>query len=492
MDELRVVVETMKPDVVALTETWTNDDIDNNFLMINGYEIIERKDRTDTDRGRGGGVLVYVNKKRCAWKVEIEGDFSQFACVRIKGAKRDLEIVVVYRSPNSNKTNDDSLCALMRKTNPNSLILGDFNYPGIRWSTGGSDAKSREFLEVVEDEYMSQHVDGPTHINGNVLDLVITRDDEMVESVTMEGRLGKSDHEMILTRLKTDATKETRSVFMRDLSKANYKEMKARISLVNWSNEMEARNIEECWLFFKDFLDGIVDEFVPLKRKKGRRATPWLNKEIKAAIKEKKKAWDEWKRRKRETDKREYKKCENRVKKLIRNRKNAVDKQVARDSKTNPKRFFSFINSAKRSRSSIGPLTADGELVTDPRQQAEVLNNYFSSVFTRSDVKPPTKDPSGIDKLNDVDMSAERIKNAISRIHEYASPRPDDVTNKIIVELKDEIADPLSSLVQKSLDEMMIPNEWRMSNVTPIYKLKGSKADPEITGRLASRAMYVS
>ena len=164
--------------------------------------------------------------------------------------------------------------------------------------------------------------------------------------------------------------------------------------------------------------------------------------------------------------KKEYKKCENRVKKLIRNRKNAVEKQVARDSKTNPKRFYSFINSAKRSRSSIGPLTANGELVTDLLQQA------------RSIVNPPSKDPTGIVRLDDVVVSEVTVKNAINRIHEFASPGPDDVTNKIIVELKDEIADPLSRLLRKSLDEMKIPSEWRMSNVTPIYKLKGSKADP--------------
>ena len=63
MDELRAIVETKKMDVIALTETWTNDDIDNDFLSLNGYEVIDRKDRADTDRGRGGGVLIYVDKK---------------------------------------------------------------------------------------------------------------------------------------------------------------------------------------------------------------------------------------------------------------------------------------------------------------------------------------------------------------------------------------------------------------------------------------------
>ena len=53
MAEFRAVVEMKRPDVVALTETWTNVDIDNNFLHISDYEIIEREVRVDTNRGRG-------------------------------------------------------------------------------------------------------------------------------------------------------------------------------------------------------------------------------------------------------------------------------------------------------------------------------------------------------------------------------------------------------------------------------------------------------
>ena len=65
MDEMRAVVNLKKPDVIALTETWTNSDISDEFLNLDGYELIERKDREDTDRGRGGGILVYVNKEIC-------------------------------------------------------------------------------------------------------------------------------------------------------------------------------------------------------------------------------------------------------------------------------------------------------------------------------------------------------------------------------------------------------------------------------------------
>ena len=74
-----------RPDVVALTETWTNVDIDNNFLHISDYEIIEREDRVDTNRGRGGGILVYVRKGICAWKEKVDGAFCHCVSVKLKG-----------------------------------------------------------------------------------------------------------------------------------------------------------------------------------------------------------------------------------------------------------------------------------------------------------------------------------------------------------------------------------------------------------------------
>ena len=101
MDELRTVVFMNKPDIIALTETWTNCDIDNNFLNVEGYEVVARGDREDTEKGRGGGVLIYVKKTRCAWEIEIGSDFCQCKAVMIKGKKRDLAVYVVYRSPNS-------------------------------------------------------------------------------------------------------------------------------------------------------------------------------------------------------------------------------------------------------------------------------------------------------------------------------------------------------------------------------------------------------
>ena len=149
--------------------------------------------------------------------------------------------------------------------------------------------------------------------------------------------------------------------------------------------------MEESWCIIKGVIDSLVEKWVPWKRKRGRRNKPrWMNGEIQKAVKAKKTAWKRWKRSGTEEDKKEYKKWEGKTKKLIRNRKNAFERNVAKESKTNPKLFYSYINSARRNRSPIGPLLSGDELVVNPKAQSDVLNRYFSSVITRCDSESPS------------------------------------------------------------------------------------------------------
>ena len=60
IDELKHSTYNLKPNVICICETWTNDSILNAYLSIEDYSILCRKDRNDTDQGKGGGLLVYV------------------------------------------------------------------------------------------------------------------------------------------------------------------------------------------------------------------------------------------------------------------------------------------------------------------------------------------------------------------------------------------------------------------------------------------------
>ena len=58
VDELTGLIYTKPVDIVAVTESWLHNTIENRLLQLNHHNLF-RKDRIT---GRGGGVCVYVKK----------------------------------------------------------------------------------------------------------------------------------------------------------------------------------------------------------------------------------------------------------------------------------------------------------------------------------------------------------------------------------------------------------------------------------------------
>ncbi len=97
--------------------------------------------------------------------------------------------------------NCDHLLQLLDNLPANSILVGDFNYPYIDWGSLTSLARGRNFLNKCGTCSFEQLIDFPTHIKGNILDLVLTNNPEKILNIQPVGRLGKSDHESLLIEL---------------------------------------------------------------------------------------------------------------------------------------------------------------------------------------------------------------------------------------------------------------------------------------------------
>ena len=55
------------------------------------------------------------------------------------------------------------------------IITGDFNLPDINWDTlSATSTSSSAFCDFIFDSLLTQLVDLPTHVKGNILDLVLS------------------------------------------------------------------------------------------------------------------------------------------------------------------------------------------------------------------------------------------------------------------------------------------------------------------------------
>ena len=77
-------------------------------------------------------------------------------------------------------------------------------------------------MKAMQDGFFRQLVDFPTHIKGNILDLVITNIPEKVSELKEVGRIGKSDHVILQFDLTVNADKEVEMQTMRNWKRADW------------------------------------------------------------------------------------------------------------------------------------------------------------------------------------------------------------------------------------------------------------------------------
>lgn len=112
---------------------------------------------------------------------------------------------------------------------------------------------------------------------------------------------------------------------------------------------------------------------------------------------------------------------------------------------------------------------------------SNILNNFFASVFTTEDTNdiptPPTVRIDNNNILSTFSFTENEVLNCIDKLKISKSPGPDTISPRVLKEAKNEFAKPLTSLFNNSLQSGIIPDEWKLANVTPILK-KGSKSLP--------------
>ncbi|CAM5124147.1 unnamed protein product [Natator depressus] len=145
--------------------------------------------------------------------------------------------------------------------------------------------------------------------------------------------------------------------------------------------------------------------------------------------------------------------------------------------------MFKYIRSRKPAKQPVGPMDdrdTKGAL-KDDKVIAEKLNELFVSVLTAEDIREiPKPELSFVgdksEELSQIEASLEEVLELIEKLNSKKSPGPDGIHPRVLKELKCEIAELLTMVCNLSFKSATVPNDWKIANVTPIFK-KGSRGD---------------
>ena len=156
-----------------------------------------------------------------------------------------------YRAPSNIKTNDEALYSLISKASTENLVLmGDFNFPEINWSVPESLSEEHSFIKCTNNAYLFQNVLDSTR-GKNILDLVLSSEENMIENLEVGEPFGTSDHQIIRWKLVVckGLTNKNKKVF--NYFKTDYSAVRREVQDRNWQNLIGETNVEENWLKLK-------------------------------------------------------------------------------------------------------------------------------------------------------------------------------------------------------------------------------------------------
>ena len=227
----------------------------------------------------------------------------------------------------------------------------------------------------------------------------------------------------------------------------------------------------------EDAMNGCIPKRVNTKERKNIYLTPdaMRKKDLKNRL------WRRYKHTKSHYDRTRYVRTKNSLRSLTRNLRRTFESKLAKDLKTSPKKFWSYVKSRTKSRIKIPSLRrADGSVASTSSEKAEALNNFFSSVFTKENLStiPRTEQEFLGNRLNAFVITPEAVLKKLQDLNPGKTPGPDGWHPVLLKSIADLIAQPLSILFQKSLDEGVLPMDWLKACVTSIHK-KGAKNLPD-------------
>ena len=232
-----------------------------------------------------------------------------------------------------------------------------------------------------------------------------------------------------------------------------------------------------------------LNRHAPIKtrRVKSKRLPDWFTPEIMKARKNR----DNSKNKNNWTD---YKRYRNMTKNLIRKAKRKHFSESVTNLK-DTKAIWQHLRTANKPNISTSSLPTelniDNEQITDSRDIANKLNEYFTSVSTRLNENNNTTSTSDLTKLinfinNKIPeyihfkippITTQQVSSFIKNLDSTKATDLDGLGPRLLKTIKNIISPSIAAIINKSLTSGKFPNKLKIAKVFPIFK-NGSKSDP--------------
>ena len=488
--EMELLVAEIKPNIIAVTEVIAKNQqsFEPSEYTLKGYTMFVNKNPKL-------GTIIYMKDELNAVENSTlsNSNFEEaIFCNFVANNGERVLVGCVYRSPSSGDENFENLTKLLKDEELTKFdkicIMGDFNLPFINWEGSNTNTRAVTFVECLRDSFLEQMVKLPTRRRSNnrptLDDLILVNDEKLISDITHFNPLGKSDHDLLIFNLYVESNNKKDNVTVKfDLFRGDYDQMRSDLKLISW-DEMINLDVEHQWNFLKDKIKSCMNKNIPKidKSNKSKKKPKWFNGQVKKSVRKKYLLYMRYLRSDASRDYHKYIEQRNKCNRDIKRAKREYERKISHECKENPKKFWQYVQEKTKCVSGISPLDkGDGNLAFDSKEKADILNRFFSSVFTHENVDnvPDLEPGSRSDHtfLSDVVITEEAVRKKLQQLNPSKAQGPDGIPPKVLKEVSTEIAKPITLLFNTSISQGIVPNDWNTAEVVAIFK-KGTRSDP--------------
>lgn len=460
-DHLESIILGYQPHIVVITETWLHEGIDDEDVFPPLYRVF-RRDRST----RGGGVAVLVKHGiDTSFLTQIERHES--LALKLSCFGRSFLVIAVYRAPNSPPQFLRELSDFMNDFHHDRILLiGDLNLPSINWDkpflNPDHAAHEEHIFNIMLRHDLQQVVRQPTRVHGctsSLLDLIFVSRSISDYHVSIEQ--GISDHDLVYCSFPVHIVCKkpvAKVCYVKDFSRAKDESVLDYLDFC--LSSFRGSNADELWNKFKTLCTHCLENFVPNKIIKSRKASPWITREV---LQLKRKV----KRLKRGGASRFIiQSFQISLNAAVRSAKrHYFEYRLPNFIRTSPEKFWNHLCQKKKP---IDRIMHDGKPLTDKNDIATQFNRYFHSVFANASgehysFETPSTMPS-------ITISRPGIVELLLNLKTKASPGPDKIPNAFLRRYAEKLSEFLVVIFCASLSSAVIPSEWKTARVVPVLK----------------------
>ena len=484
-----------KPDIICVQESWLKNSI---TYKLDNYTVV-RKDR---NFARGGGVCIFI-KNNISYKIKENELINDIEYIHIEFIRNNkyFNLVNIYNPGTKiNKEEYNHLFAIK-----NVIICGDFNSKNTLWGSDSTDFNGKVIQELLDENDLYLLNDGTgTHISYNgittPLDLSFVSNNlaNISNWIIQDNSLG-SDHLLIKIELYQNGKiiEDVTNNNSWNYRKANWYLFRNNLETVqNNINIDDNIEINVYWEIISKSISDSAVKFIPKVRRRNKYEVPYWNADCNEAVKERKRARRKVMKTKLPQDYLEYKKKKAIAQRIIKTSKKQYWHSYCSSLNENSNfyKVWKTIKKMKNNDSSSNRIPTlivnNNEFVTD-EQKAEALANSFRLISSDENYEQLFLEQRKCFVINnknikmkqnsdhsilDEDFNMQELKHIIKSLKNSA-PGHDNITNEIIKHLSESSLMNLLHFYNFSWNEGVLPDQWKLSTITPIYKNGKDKHD---------------